>query len=95
MAKANRKELMNDWKCEIIMKAIFKMIEDAKLPGYDIIACLVTVMCNVIYFTCENRSQELLEKAAENVKQSVLDGLKEIEKLEKEEKNEQKQTNNN
>ena len=95
MAKSNVKEAVNDWKCEIIMKGIFKMIESAKLPGYDIIACLVTVMCNVIYFTCENRSQELLEKAAENVKQSVLDGLKEIEKLEKEEKNEQKQTNNN
>ena len=95
MAKPKMKEVVNDWKCEIIMKGIFKMIESAKLSGYDIIACLVTVMTNVIYFTCENRSQELLEKAAENVKQSVLDGLKEIEKIEKEEENEQKQTNNN
>ena len=95
MSKSNIKQTVNDWKCEIIMKGIFKMIESAKLSGYDIIACLVTVMTNVIYFTCENRSQELLEKAAENVKQSVLDGLKEIEKIEKEEENEQKQTNNN
>lgn len=95
MAKPKMKEAVNDWKCEIIMKGIFKMIESAKLPGYDIIACLVTVMTNIIYFTCVDRSQELLEKAAENVKQSILDGLKEIEKLEKEEKNEQKQTNNN
>ena len=90
MAKANRKELMNYWKCEIIMKAIFKMIEDAKLPVYDIIASLVTVMCNVLYFTCEDRSQELLEEAAEHVKQSILDGVKEIEKQEKEEENGQK-----
>ena len=87
------KEVVNDWKCEIIMKGIFKMIESAKLPGYDIIACLVTVMTNVIYFTCVDRSQELLEKAAENVKQSILDGVKEIDKQEKEENNGQKQAN--
>ena len=87
------KEVVNDWKCEIIMKGIFKMIESAKLPGYDIIACLVTVMCNVIYFTCEERNQELFEKAAEHVRQSILDGVKEIEKLEKEEENGHKQTN--
>ena len=90
MAKSKVKEKVNDWKCEIIMKGIFKMIESAKLPGYDVIACLVTVMCNIIYFTCKERSQELLEKAAENVKQSILDGVKEIEKLEKEENNGQK-----
>lgn len=90
MAKSKMKEVVNDWKCEIIMKGIFKMIESAKLPGYDIIACLVTVMTNVIYFTCVDRSQELLEKAAENVKQSILDGVKEIEKLEKEDENGQK-----
>lgn len=90
MAKVNLKETANDWKCEIIMKGIFKMIESAKLPGYDIIACLVTVMCNVIYFTCEDRSQELIEKAAEHVRQSILDGVKEIEKLEKEDENGQK-----
>ena len=93
MAKSNVKEAVNDWKCEIIMKGIFKMIESAKLPGYDIIACLVTVMTNVIYFTCEERSQELFEKAAENVRQSILDGVKEIEKLEKEEKDGHKQAN--
>ena len=90
MGKANLKEAVNDWKCEIIMKGIFKMIESAKLPGYDVIACLVTVLCNVIYFTCEDRSQELIEKAAEHVKQSILDGVKEIEKLEKEDENGQK-----
>ena len=95
MAKPNMKEAVNDWKCEIIMKGIFKMIESAKLPGYDIIACLVTVLCNVLYFTCDNGNQELLEKAAEHVRLSILDGVKEIEKMEKEEKNEQKQTNNN
>ena len=93
MSKPKMKEAVNDWKCEIIMKGIFKMIESAKLPGYDIIACLVTVMCNVIYFTCENRSQELFEKAAENVRQSILDGVKEIEKMEKEEKDGHKQAN--
>ena len=87
------KEVVNDWKCEIIMKGIFKMIESAKLPGYDIIACLVTVLCNIIYFTCEKRNQELFEKAAENVRQSIIDGVKEIEKLEKEENNGQKQAN--
>ena len=90
MSKSNIKQAVNDWKCEIIMKGIFKMIESAKLPGYDIIACLVTVMCNIIYFTCEERSQELFEKAAENVRQSILDGVKEIEKLEKEDENGQK-----
>ena len=93
MAKSKVKEAVNDWKCEIIMKGIFKMIESAKLPGYDIIACLVTVLCNIIYFTCEKRNQELFEKAAENVRQSILDGVKEIEKLEKEENNGQKQAN--
>lgn len=92
MAKPKMKEVVNDWKCEIIMKGIFKMIESAKLPGYDVIACLVTVLCNVIYFTCEDRSQELIEEAAEHVKQSILDGVKEIERLEKEEKDGQKQT---
>lgn len=95
MAKPKMKEVVNDWKCEIIMKGIFKMIESAKLPGYDIIACLVTVLCNIIYFTCEKRNQELFEKAAENVRQSILDGVKEIEKLEKEEKNGHKQANQN
>lgn len=90
MAKVNLKETVNDWKCEIIMKAIFKMIEDAKLPGYDIIASLITVMCNVMYVTCENKSQEIFEKTAEHVKQSILDGVKEIEKQEKEEENGQK-----
>lgn len=90
MAKSNVKEMANDWKCEIIMKGIFKMIESAKLPGYDIIACLVTVLCNVLYFTCEDKSQELLEEAAEHVKQSLLDGVKEIEKQEKEDQNGQK-----
>lgn len=87
MAKSNLKEKVNDWKCEIIMKGLFKMIESAKLPGYEIIACLITVMCDVIYYTCDERSQELFENAAENIKQSILDGLKEIEKLEKEENN--------
>lgn len=90
MAKSNIKETVNDWKCEIIMKSIFKMIEDAKLPGYDIIASLITVMCNVMYVTCETRTQEIFEKTAENIKQSILDGLKEIEKLEKEDANGQK-----
>ena len=84
------KEEVNDWKCEIIMKAIFKMIESAKLPGYEIIACLLTVMCDVIYYTCDERSQELFENAAENVKKNILDGIKEIEKLEKEKNNGQK-----
>ena len=93
MAKSNIKEAVNDWKCEIIMKSIFKMIESAKLPGYDIIACLVTVMCDVIYNTCTEKSQELFEQAAENVRQSILDGVKEIEKLEKEEKDGHKQAN--
>jgi len=92
MAKSNLKETTNDWKCEIIMKGIFKMIESAKLPGYDIIACLVTVLCNVIYFTSENRSQEIFEEAAEHIKQSILGGVKEIDKMEKEENNGQKQT---
>ena len=95
MSKSNIKKTVNDWKCAIIMNAMFKMFEDAKLPGYDIIACLITVMCNVIYETCEHRNQELFNKTAENIKQSIIDGLNEIEKLEKEEKNEQKQTNNN
>lgn len=95
MAKPKIKEAVNDWKCEIIMKGIFKMIESAKLPGYDIIASLVTVLCNVIYFTSVNRSKEIFEDAAEHIKQSILDGVKEIEKMEKEEENGHKQANQN
>ncbi len=90
MSKANVKETANDWKCQIIMQGIFKLIEMSKLPGYDIIASLVTVLCNVIYFTSENRSQEIFEEAAEHIKQSILNGVKEIEKMEKEEENGQK-----
>ncbi len=90
MAKVNKKELIKDWKCTIIMKGIYKMIENAKLPGYDIIACLNVVMCDVIYNTCTERSQKLFEETAENVKKSILEGLKKIEELEKEKNNGQK-----
>lgn len=93
MAKLNREQLKNDWKCKIILNGITQMIENARLKGYDIIKILTTVLCHVIYYSCDERSQELFEKTAEIVKNSILDGLKEIEKLEKEEENGHKQTN--
>lgn len=87
MTNANREELKNDWKCKIIMKSIIKMIENARLKGFDALVILITVMCDVIYNTCEERSQELFETTAENIKNSILDGLQEMEKQEKEEEN--------
>lgn len=93
MAKLNREEIKNDWKCKIILSCITEMIENARLKGVDIIIILTTVMCRVIYYSCEVRSQELFESTAENVKNSILDGLRFMEEEEKEEKDGHKQTN--
>lgn len=90
MDKVKREEIKNDWKCKIIMHCILEMIQNARLKGYDIMVILTTVMCDVLYHTCEERSQELFEEAAETIKQSILDGVKEIVKQEKEDENGQK-----
>ena len=90
MKKANRKLSMIETKCIILTKGILHLIECAQLKGFDIIACLITVMCNVIYETSDNKSTELYEKTAEYVKNTLLEGLKEIEKIEKEVNNGQK-----
>lgn len=87
MVKTNRKLSTKDWKCVMLTNGILKLIECAELRGHQVLACLITAMCNVIYETSDKRSTELYVKTAEYIKDTLLEGLKEIEKLEKEENN--------
>lgn len=90
MAKHNREQLKNDWKSKIILSCITEMIENARLRGVDIIIILSTLMCRAIYYSCEERSQELFKSTVENIKNSILDGLRFMEEQEKEDENGQK-----
>lgn len=90
MEIANKKLTLQERKCVILTRSILQLIECSELRGYKVIACLITVMCNVIYETSDNKCTELYERTAEYVKNTILDGMKEIEKIEKEEKNGQK-----
>lgn len=90
MAKHNREQLKNDWKSKIILSCITEMIENARLRGVDIIIILSTLMCRAIYYSCEKRSQELFKSTVENIKNSILDGLRFMEEQEKEDENGQK-----
>lgn len=90
MKIANKKLSMQEWKCVILTKSILHLIESTELQGYNVISCLITVMCHVIYETSDKKCTELYERTAEYVKNTILDGMKEIEKIEKEVENGQK-----
>lgn len=73
-------------KGQLLATGIINMAQASKLSGYKIVQALAFCMVDVIYKTASKRDKKIFEKAANNIRDVILESLLNYEELIKEKK---------